>query len=84
MNITKEQEEKFKKLGITSYSELSLIIPSHYEDLRLSYKLQPHSMQLIDATVEAVYRAPNSLQITFLHITSHIQLQVLFFVQNHI
>lgn len=79
MNITKEQEEKFKKLGITSYSELSLIIPSHYEDLRLSYKLQPHSMQLIDATVEAVYRAPNSLQITFfVHNFSHTVTGVIF------
>lgn len=79
MNITKEQEEKFKKLGITSYSELSLIIPSHYEDLRLSYKLQPHSMQLIDATVEAVYRAPNSLQITFFaHNFSHTVTGVIF------
>lgn len=79
MNMTKEQEEKFKKLGITSYSELSLIIPSHYEDLRLSYKLQPHSMQLIDATVEAVYRAPNSLQITFFaHNFSHTVTGVIF------
>lgn len=79
MNITKEQEEKFKKLGITSYGELSLIIPSLYEDLRLNSKLQPHSMQLIDATVEAVYRAANSLQITFFaHNFSHVVTGVIF------
>jgi ATP-dependent DNA helicase RecG len=65
MDITKEQEEKFKKLGIGSYSELTLIVPSAYEDLRLHNKLQTHVMQLIDATVESVYKSPNSLQITF-------------------
>jgi ATP-dependent DNA helicase RecG len=79
MDITKEQQEKFKKLGITSYSELSLFVPSLYEDLRLSSKLQPHSMQLIDATVEAVYRSANSLQITFFaHNFSHVVMGVIF------
>lgn len=65
MSITKEQEEKFKKLGLSSYIELALIVPSSYEDLRVHNKLQIHAMQLIDATVESVYRAANSLQITF-------------------
>jgi len=65
MNMTKEQEEKFKKLGINSYIELALIIPASYEDLRVHDKFQTHAMQLIDATVESVYRAANSLQITF-------------------
>lgn len=65
MKITKEQEEKFKKLGLSSYIELALIVPASYEDLRVGDKLQIHSMQLIDATVESVYRAANSLQITF-------------------
>lgn len=79
MNITKEQQEKFSKLGITSCSELSLFVPSLYEDLRLNSKLQSHSMQLIDATVEAVYRAPNSLQITFFaHNFSHVVMGVIF------
>ncbi len=65
MSMTKEQEEKFKKLGLSSYIELALIVPASYEDLRVGDKLQIHSMQLVDATVESVYRAPNSLQITF-------------------
>lgn len=79
MNITKEQEEKFKKLGISSYCELALIIPSAYEDLRLSNKLQTHAMGLIDATVESVYRAPNSLQVTFFaHNFGHIITGVIF------
>ena len=65
MNLTKEQETKLSKLGISSWSELSLIIPSSYEDFRLHDKLQIHTNQLIDATVESVFRAPNSIQITF-------------------
>ncbi len=65
MKTTKAIEEKFKKLGIDSFLELSLIIPHSYEDLRLKEKLIPHAMQLIDATVESVYKAPNSIQITF-------------------
>jgi ATP-dependent DNA helicase RecG len=65
MNLSKEQEAKFKKLGINSYAELALLIPHSYEDLRISEKLTPHATQLIDATVESVYRAPNSIQVTF-------------------
>ncbi|MDP2893124.1 MAG: ATP-dependent DNA helicase RecG [Sulfurimonas sp.] len=65
MNATKEQTEKFKKLGIASYCELALFVPFAYEDLRLHDKLQTHAMQLIDATIESVYRGANSLQVTF-------------------
>ncbi|OHE06171.1 ATP-dependent DNA helicase RecG [Sulfurimonas sp. RIFOXYB12_FULL_35_9] len=65
MNATKEQTQKFKKLGIASYCELALFVPFAYEDLRLHDKLQTHTMQLIDATVESVYRGANSLQVTF-------------------
>lgn len=65
MQLTKEQEAKFKKLGINNLLELALLIPHSYEDLRLHSKLQTHKMQLIDATVESVFRAPNSIQVTF-------------------
>lgn len=65
MKLSKEQEQKFKKLGIESCCELALIVPSAYEDLRLFDKLLPHTMQLIDTTVESVYKGSNSLQITF-------------------
>lgn len=79
MKLTKDQEQKFKKLGISSYCELALIIPSAYEDLRLHKKLQIHSMQLIDATVESVNKMPNSLQITFFaHNFSHTVTGVIF------
>ncbi len=65
MSFTKDVEEKFKKLNISSWSELSLLIPYTYEDLRLKGKLIPHTQQVIDATVESVNRTPNSIQITF-------------------
>jgi ATP-dependent DNA helicase RecG len=65
MQLTKEQEIKFKKLGINSITELALIVPTAYEDYRLSSRLVTHKPQLIDATVESLYRGVNSLQITF-------------------
>ncbi len=65
MQLTKEQEAKFKKLGIHSISELALLIPHSYTDYRLQKRLILHASQLIDATIESVYRAPNSIQITF-------------------
>ena len=65
MNLTKEQEKQFTKLGINSFSELSLLIPHSYEDLRLKNRLQTHSFQLIDATVESIRTTPNSAQIDF-------------------
>jgi ATP-dependent DNA helicase RecG len=65
MELTKDQETKFKKLGINSLLELALKIPSSYEDYRVESSLQVGKPQVIDATIESVYRAPNSLQITF-------------------
>jgi len=65
MELTKEQAVKFKKLGIATVGELALMTPHTYEDYRLHDRLNPHTFQLIDATVESVYRAPNSIQITF-------------------
>jgi len=65
MSLNKEQEEKFKKLGISCYLELSLILPTSYEDYKIDTVLKEHTNQVIDATVESVYRAPNSIQITF-------------------
>ena len=63
--MNKDTQEKFKKLGISSFLELSLIIPNSYEDYRLNNSLVEHTSQVIDATVESVYRAPNSIQVTF-------------------
>ncbi len=65
MKLTKDIQAKFSKLAINSYSELSLLIPHSYDDLRILETLETHKAQVIDATVESVYRAPNSIQITF-------------------
>jgi len=65
MKLAKEIKTKFEKLDINSFSELALIIPSSYEDLTLHSTLQVGSPQLVDATVESVFRAKNSIQITF-------------------
>lgn len=79
MNLTKEQKTKFEKLGISSWSELALMIPSSYDDFRLHDKMQVHESQLIDATIESVYRSPNSIQITFFaHNFGHIVHGVIF------
>lgn len=65
MNLTKDIESKFKKLGVNSWCELALNIPHSYEDLTLHNTIQMGKPQLIDATVESVLRAPNTIQITF-------------------
>ncbi|WP_297442976.1 ATP-dependent DNA helicase RecG [Sulfurimonas sp.] len=65
MNLSKDTQAKFKKLGINSYIELALLLPHSYEDLQLHEELLPQKPQLLDATVESVFRAPNSIQITF-------------------
>ncbi|QOP44300.1 ATP-dependent DNA helicase RecG [Sulfurimonas sediminis] len=79
MNLSKDEEAKFRKLGINSVLELALRVPHTYEDYRLHEKLLPQKAQLIDATVESVYKAPNSIQITFFaHNLGHTVQGVLF------
>ncbi|MEN4046450.1 ATP-dependent DNA helicase RecG [Sulfurimonas sp. NWX367] len=79
MNLSKDEEVKFRKLGINSVLELALLVPHTYEDYRLHEKLLPQKAQLIDATVESVYKAPNSIQITFFaHNLGHTVQGVLF------
>ncbi len=56
-------EEKFKKLGIASVAELSLITPHHCEDHRLHNTLRPKEAMLLDATVISIRRTPASLQL---------------------
>nr|WP_321267702.1 ATP-dependent DNA helicase RecG [uncultured Sulfurimonas sp.] len=65
MKLTKDIETKFNKLGINFWCELALNIPHSYEDLTLHDSIQIGKAQLIDATVESVFRAPNTIQITF-------------------
>jgi len=65
MNLSKDLQTKFTKLGVSSWCELALNIPHSYEDLTLHDSIIMGKAQLIDATVESVFRAPNTIQITF-------------------
>ncbi|SFV53666.1 ATP-dependent DNA helicase RecG [hydrothermal vent metagenome] len=65
MEKPKEIATKFKKLGISSWCELALHIPHHYEDFRLHQQIKPNQNQLIDATIESLSKTPNTLQISF-------------------
>ncbi|MEA1891850.1 MAG: ATP-dependent DNA helicase RecG [Campylobacterota bacterium] len=65
MKLSKDIEKKFDKLGINSWCELALHVPCTYEDLTLNNSIEIGKAQLIDATIESVFRAQNSIQITF-------------------
>ncbi len=65
MSLNSEDIDKFKRLGVSSVTALSLIIPSSFEDRRLSSELSPNTFCVIDATVERVVRTPKTLRITF-------------------
>ncbi len=65
MKLSKDLEAKFKKLEISSFLELALCVPNSYEDLELHEKLDLDKPQLIDATIESIFKAQNSIQITF-------------------
>lgn len=60
-----EDADKFRRLGIGSITELSLLIPSSFEDRRLSSELVHNAPCVIDATVERVVRTPKTFKITF-------------------
>lgn len=60
-----EDADKFRRLGIGTITELSLIIPASFEDRRLSVELLHNSFCVIDATVERVVRTPKTLKIIF-------------------
>ncbi len=56
-------DEKLQKLNISLPLELALIVPSRYEDYRLSSILQSGSMQLLDATIQKITKTPSTLQL---------------------
>jgi len=60
-----EDGDKFRRLGIGSIIELSLIAPASFEDRRISTELIHNASCVIDATVEKVIRTPKTLKITF-------------------
>ncbi len=72
-------EEKFKKLHIANPLELSLIIPSRYEDYRLHTSLHVNSSMVIDATIKHIQKTPSSIQLElYAHNLGHSLKGVLF------
>ncbi len=63
--IEKKDADKFKRLGVQSFTALACIAPSGYEDRRLHSAIKIDAEQVLDATVESVSRTPRTLQITF-------------------
>ncbi len=57
--------EKTKKLGVKSVLDLALIIPSKFDDRRLSKEIENGSNIVIDATITDIVRTPKTLKITF-------------------
>ena len=83
MKLDKEDEVKFKKLGVTSILDLALLVPHCYENLSLHETLYPRGngsiAQLVDATVNSIVRTPNSIKIIlYAHNFSH-TLEAVFF-----
>ncbi len=60
-----EDADKFRRLGVNSVIELSLLIPTSFEDRRVSGELTHNAPCVIDATVERVTRTPRTIRIVF-------------------
>jgi len=72
MQIEQADIEKFKKLGVFSASELSLLVPLRFEDRRLYPRLKEGIEQAVDVTVERINRTPRTVSITmFAHNFGH-------------
>jgi len=70
--IDQKDLDKFKRLGIHSITALSTLAPVGYEDKRITSRMQPDKMQVIDATVEQVLNSPRRTLITlFVHNFNH-------------
>lgn len=65
LSLSNEETAKFRTLGVSSVTALSILAPSSFEDRRLSHELTHNVTCVIDATVEHVVRTPKTLKITF-------------------
>lgn len=79
MQLEKEDQARFKRLGVNSYLDLALLIPYDYENLLLDGTLHVGVAQLVDVTVNSVVRTPSSIKINlYSHNFSH-SLEAVFF-----
>ncbi|MDP2077230.1 MAG: ATP-dependent DNA helicase RecG, partial [Sulfuricurvum sp.] len=65
LSLSNEETAKFRTLGVSSVTALSILAPSSFEDRRLSHELTHNVTCVIDATIEHVVRTPKTLKITF-------------------
>ena len=79
-----DDTDKFKRLGIGSITELSLLAPSTFEDRRLSTELTHNASCVIDATVEDSVRTPKTFKITFFAHNLDATLEGVIFQPKHI
>jgi len=66
--IAKEDEKKFAKLGKKTALSLAIEIPHSFEDYRIATTLHLNTKQVVDVSVESVYKTPNLLK---LHLYAH-------------
>lgn len=74
-----QDKEKFKKLGASSITALSLMLPQRFEDYRLKNTLIEGEAQVVDATIERISRTPKSLQLTLFAHNFGLRLDGVFF-----
>jgi len=72
-------QEKFKKLSISNFVELSLIAPIRYENYIVQNTILPNTSMVIDATVENIQRTPKTLQIKLFAHNLGFHIQAVFF-----
>ena len=76
--INKDDLEKFKKLKINTILELSLIIPSSYEDNYLYNEIRPYE-QVFEVEPLKVTETPKTLKVSLFAKNINIEIEALFF-----
>ncbi|MEA3522545.1 MAG: ATP-dependent DNA helicase RecG [Campylobacterota bacterium] len=78
-DIEKADQTKFQKLGVSSYTQLALLIPHKFEDHRINTVLIEGAEQVIDATVEYISQTPKTLQLTLFSHNFGYKIEAVFF-----
>lgn len=81
--ILEDDLAKFKKLGVKSVLDLALIIPSRFDDRRLSKDIQNSATIVIDATITDIIRTPKTLKILFFSHNLDMTLEGVIFNPKH-
>ncbi len=79
MPIELKDEEKFKRLGISSIGALALFAPSSYEDHKVYNYVKNSIAQVLDVTIENISSMPRLLKITAYAHNLEFRVELLFF-----